>query len=95
MTWFKTLELGFADSGQLADFKLIDNENKKSVTITDEAQLATTPCLSNCGVLCPYSNWFLNLVPQRGQLRSRSSLTFRFTPFLNPPTPRNSLNTKR
>jgi hypothetical protein len=45
------LEFSFVDSGQLADFKLFDNENiKRHVTITNEAQLATTKVLLQLGL---------------------------------------------
>jgi len=47
----------------------------------------TTPCLSNCGALRPYSIWFINIALNVGELRSRSGLTFHYVSFLNPPTP--------
>jgi hypothetical protein len=51
----KTMELGLFDSGQLVDFKLINREKmERRLTITDEAQLATTKAITNGGVRCKF-----------------------------------------
>jgi hypothetical protein len=39
-----------------------ERQNSASQKEREEKQQPPTPCLFNCGVLCPYSNSFLNLV---------------------------------
>jgi len=58
-------------------------------------QRCTTPCLSNCGVLCPYSNWFINLVPPRGTVAQQVGFNIPLRSIFKPSYSRNSLNTKR
>ena len=42
----------------------------------------TTPCLSDCRVLCPYKNGFLNFVLNGEEFQGRSGLIFRCAAFL-------------
>ena len=69
------------------NFTLSTQEKIKGLKNKEDSVQPATPCLNNCGVSRPYSNRFLNIVLNRGELRSRSGLTFHFVPFLNPPMP--------
>ena len=50
--------------------RMLYNDKCCKTRLLDENAQRPTPCLSNCGVWCANSNWFLNLVHNGGEFRS-------------------------